>query len=75
MMKISNIEKTISCNLSYQMKRKKMNFAGISDITGISIRTLKRYAMGEILPKLDKAFDISTCLGVGIEQIWTISKI
>lgn len=56
------------------MKKKGVTFAQLEELTGVSIKSLKRYSAGTALPKLDKAFDIATCLGAKIDQIWSIFK-
>ena len=70
----SKINKIIGCNLKYYMKKKGITFVQLEELTGVSYKSLKRYSDGVTLPKLDKAFDIAYCLGVKIDQIWSIFK-
>ena len=70
----SKINKIIGCNLKYYMKKKGVTFVQLEELTGVSCKSLKRYSDGVTLPKLDKAFDIAYCLGVKIDQIWSVFK-
>ena len=73
MQKNNNIE-FIGCSMKFYMQRKKLSFPEVEELTGISIRTLKRYADGETMPMLDKAVIISECLGASINQIWRFER-
>lgn len=61
----------VGCNMRYYMRQNKLAFRDVHLITGISEKTLMRYATGSIIPKLDKALTIADCLGVDVCQIWS----
>ena len=70
----SNVKKIISCNLKYYMDKQGISYPTLSEYTGISISTLERYVRGEIIPNLERCMDISECLKIKLDQIWTVHK-
>ena len=62
------------CNLKYYMGLKKLSFVDISDATGISVRSLKRYITDGTIPSLDNALTICDFLGATLNQIWPSEK-
>lgn len=62
------------CNLKHYMRLKKLSFVDISDATGISVRSIKRYITDGTIPSLDNALTICNFLGATLNQIWPSEK-
>ena len=66
--------KIINCNLKFYMQQAGVTYPELSRRTGISIKTLQRYARSEVVPNLEKCSDISECLNIRIDLIWVVHR-
>lgn len=70
----NSVKNITNCVLKYYMDEQNMGYFELSNKTGISISSLKRYAACQKYPEINRAFQISMVLGVPIDKIWPCHK-
>lgn len=66
------IEAKTGCLLKYYMDENNISYSELSEKTGISVSSLKRYATCKQVPEVNRALLIANILGSNVQQIWTI---
>lgn len=59
-------------NLIFYMRSKNITVEELSEGTGISIRAIYKYRMGQQLPGLQHAYAIANYLRMDVTQIWCV---
>ena len=71
MKSITDVQKSVSEKIIEFHKSEKMSLTGMSEITGISLYTIRNWREQQCLPDLYNAYLLSDAMGMSLDELIT----
>ena len=71
MKSITDVQKSVSAKIKEFQKSEKMSLTGMSEITGISLYTIRNWREQQYLPDLYNAYLLSNAMGMTLQELIT----
>ena len=69
MKSITDVQKAVSAKIIEFQKSEKMSLTGMSEITGISLYTIRNWREQQGLPDLYNAYLLSNAMGMSLDEL------
>ena len=69
MKSITDVQKSVSAKIIEFQKSEKMSLTGMSEITGISLYTIRNWREQQCLPDLYNAYLLSDAMGMSLDEL------
>ena len=69
MKSITDVQKSVSAKIIEFQKSEKMSLTGMSEITGISLYTIRNWREQQCLPDLYNAYLLSDAMGMTLDEL------
>ena len=69
MKSITDVQKSVSAKIIEFQKSEKMSLTGMSEITGISLYTIRNWREQQCLPDLYNAYLLSNAMGMSLDEL------